>query len=41
LSPHEHTACQWLSWRRAADTVFSPSNAEAILMLPHMLQGQP
>jgi dATP pyrophosphohydrolase len=39
LSPTEHTACQWLSWRRAADTVFSPSNAEAILMLPRMQGG--
>jgi len=43
LNPQEHTAHQWLPWRAAADTVFSPSNAEAILMLPrmlpHMLQG--
>jgi len=37
LSPAEHTAHQWLPWREAADTVFSPSNAEAILMLPRML----
>lgn len=36
LSPAEHTAHQWLPWREAADTVFSPSNAEAILMLPRM-----
>ena len=41
LSPHEHTAYQWRSWRRAADTVFSPSNAEAILMLPRMRGLQP
>ena len=41
LSPQEHTAYQWLSWRRAADTVFSPSNAEAILMLPRMQGLQP
>ena len=34
LSPREHTACQWLPWREAADRCFSPSNAEAILMLP-------
>jgi len=34
LSPNEHTALQWLPWRAAADAVFSPSNAEAILMLP-------
>jgi dATP pyrophosphohydrolase len=36
LSPAEHTAYQWLPWREAADVVFSPSNAEAILMLPRM-----
>ena len=34
LSPAEHTAFEWLSWREAADACFSPSNAEAILMLP-------
>jgi dATP pyrophosphohydrolase len=34
LSPREHTAGQWLDWRAAADLCFSPSNAEAILMLP-------
>lgn len=34
LNPREHTAYQWLPWRQAADTCFSPSNAEAILMLP-------
>lgn len=38
LSADEHTEYQWLPWRSAADTVFSPSNAEAILMLPHMLE---
>jgi len=38
LSPVEHTAYQWLPWRAAADAVFSPSNAEAILMLPRLLQ---
>ena len=36
LSPQEHTAHHWLPWREAADTVFSPSNAEAILLLPRM-----
>lgn len=41
LSPAEHTAHQWLPWRRAADAVFSPSNAEAILMLPSMLEVLP
>ncbi len=40
LSPAEHTAHQWLPWRAAADTVFSPSNAEAILMLPRMIKAQ-
>jgi dATP pyrophosphohydrolase len=34
LSPREHTAFQWLPWRAAADACFSPSNAEAILLLP-------
>ena len=34
LNPGEHTEYQWLPWREAADTCFSPSNAEAILMLP-------
>jgi len=34
LNPREHTAYQWLPYRQAADACFSPSNAEAILMLP-------
>ena len=34
LNPREHTAYQWLPWREAAEACFSPSNAEAILMLP-------
>jgi dATP pyrophosphohydrolase len=34
LNPREHTAWQWLPWRQAADACFSPSNAEAILLLP-------
>lgn len=34
LNPREHTAYLWLPWRQAADHCFSPSNAEAILMLP-------
>ena len=37
LSPIEHTAFQWLPYRAAADACFSPSNAEAILMLPRFL----
>lgn len=34
LHPREHTAYRWLPYREAADACFSPSNAEAILMLP-------
>ena len=37
LSPTEHTAFQWLPYRDAADVCYSPSNAEAILMLPRFL----
>ncbi len=37
LNPREHTACQWLPWQRAAELCHSPSNAEAILMLPNFL----
>lgn len=36
LNPREHTAFQWLPYRQAADTCFSPSNAEACLMLPRL-----
>ncbi len=43
LSPREHTDYQWLPYAQAADRCFSPSNAEACLMLPHVLarQGTP
>lgn len=34
LEPREHTDWQWLPYREAADACFSPSNAEAILLLP-------
>lgn len=34
LSAREHRAQVWLPWREAADRCFSPSNAEAILLLP-------
>ena len=37
LSPHEHTAYQWLPYLEAADRCFSPSNAEAILLLPQFM----
>lgn len=36
LSPREHTDYQWLPYAQAADRCFSPSNAEACLMLAHM-----
>lgn len=36
LDAREHTAFQWLPWTEAAQACFSPSNAEAILMLPRM-----
>jgi len=35
LAPREHLNFAWLPWRDAADRCFSPSNAEAILQLPH------
>lgn len=41
LHPQEHTHYQWLDWQAAADAVFSPSNAEAILLLPRMLEARP
>ena len=37
LNPREHTAYQWLPYLAAADACFSPSNAEAILMLPQFM----
>lgn len=37
LAPREHTQHVWLPWQEAADRCFSPSNAEAILMLPRHL----
>lgn len=38
LSPREHTAWRWLPWQEAAEACYSPSNAEAILMLPRFLK---
>jgi len=35
LSPREHVDYVWLPYRDAADKCFSPSNAEAVLQLPH------
>lgn len=34
LAPEEHVKFLWLPWKEAAEKVFSPSNREAILMLP-------
>ena len=34
LEPREHTAFQWLPYAEAAALCFSPSNAEACLLLP-------
>jgi dATP pyrophosphohydrolase len=36
LSPREHTAYRWLPWREAAEACYSPSNAEACLLLPRL-----
>lgn len=40
LSPREHTAYQWLPWQQAAEACFSPSNAEACLLLPRLAVGR-
>lgn len=37
LNAREHLAWQWLPYREAADRCFSPSNAEALLMLPQFV----
>lgn len=37
LAPAEHLAWQWLPWEQAAEKVFSPSNAEALRLLPARL----
>jgi dATP pyrophosphohydrolase len=36
LHPQEHTEWRWVPYPDAADQVFSPSNAEAILWLPKL-----
>jgi dATP pyrophosphohydrolase len=38
LEPREHLRYEWLSWRDAAERVFSWSNAEAIRELPQRVQ---
>lgn len=35
LAPREHLQYRWLNWTQAALECFSPSNAQAILQLPH------
>lgn len=40
LSPREHTAYQWLAYRQAAQACFSPSNAEACLLLPKLADAK-
>ncbi len=37
LNPREHSAWRWLALRDAADACFSPSNAEALLLLPRFV----
>ncbi|MCF8211160.1 MAG: dihydroneopterin triphosphate diphosphatase [Rhodoferax sp.] len=41
LNPREHTHYQWLPYRQAAERCFSPSNAEAILLLDRFAQPSP
>ena len=41
LAPREHVDYLWLPYRDAADKCFSPSNAEAVLMLPNYADGNP
>ncbi|MES2189209.1 MAG: dihydroneopterin triphosphate diphosphatase [Pseudomonadota bacterium] len=36
LNPREHVGYEWLPWLEAADRCFSPSNAEAVLMLSRL-----
>ncbi len=38
LSPREHSAWQWLPYQAAAQACFSPSNAEACLLLPRFVK---
>ena len=40
LNPREHTQFAWLPWRAAADRCFSPSNAEACLLLPRFAESE-
>lgn len=40
LNPREHLAWQWLPYQEAAERCFSPSNAEAVLLLPRFAAKQ-
>jgi dATP pyrophosphohydrolase len=40
LNPREHTDAQWLPYQQAADACFSPSNAEACLLVPRFVQPE-
>lgn len=40
LHAPEHRAWRWLPWREAAHACFSPSNAEAILLLPRWVEQE-
>ena len=37
LNPREHVNHVWLPYLEAADKCFSPSNAEAVLLLPRQV----
>jgi dATP pyrophosphohydrolase len=37
LSAHEHVRYEWLPYQKAAERCFSPSNKEAILVLPEYM----
>jgi dATP pyrophosphohydrolase len=37
LNPREHVACRWVPYLEAAELCYSPSNAEAVLLLPRFL----
>jgi dihydroneopterin triphosphate diphosphatase len=39
LNPQEHTQFQWLPHQQAAQACFSPSNAEACLLLPRFVSS--
>lgn len=40
LNPREHSAYQWLPYQAAAERCFSPSNAEACLLVPRFVDTQ-